>query len=337
MPVVIPSPAGVLVAGQPPRLARGRPAGPVDGDFFLMGRTRHTETAFLHLPGIGPVRAAGLRRTGLGWRELVRAPAPPVPEVPTGIWAEVRRRLTHDIAAFDRGDVRALSRTLHAQDRWRLLADFRDRLTFFDIETTGLSWDGEVTVAGCRHRGELRTYVRGRDLEEFLDILSDDVTLLVSFNGSSFDVPWVERLFHLPELPCAHVDLRWICHHAGLSGGLKRIERALGVRRPPDLVGVDGSEAVRLWERWVSGGDAAALERLIRYCAADVLGLVAVTGAVLERLGVGGRRCRYAALVPELESLDTSAPRSGTISEAPDRTAARTLLRSRLLRQRWSR
>ncbi|NOY79883.1 MAG: ribonuclease H-like domain-containing protein [Kiritimatiellaeota bacterium] len=300
-----------------------------------MNRTRYTEIAFLHLPGIGPVRAACLRRTGLGWRELVRIPTPPIPEIPAGTWSGVRRRLAHDIAALDRGDVRALSRALHTEERWRLLADFCDSLTFFDIETTGLSWDGEVTVAGCRHRGELRTFVRGRDLDEFLDVLAGDVTLLVSFNGSSFDVPWVERLFHLPELPCAHVDLRWICHHAGLSGGLKTIERVLGVQRPPDLVGVDGSEAVWLWQRWISVGDAAALERLIRYCAADVLGLVAVTGAVLERLGVRGRRRSYGALLSELEALDMSAPlpRTGT----GDRTPARTLLRSRLQRRPWSR
>jgi len=302
-----------------------------------MDATLYTERAFLHLPGIGPVRAERLHRSGGAWSDLVQCARPPDPAIPRAIWDDARSTLVRNREFLSAGRLQALCSVLHPRDRWRLLADFSDRLAFFDIETTGLSWDGEVTVIGFRGKDGVQTFVRGRDLDSFLDVLSDDIALLVSFNGSAFDVPWLERLFHLPELPCAHLDLRWICHHLGLTGGLKRIERELGIRRPPDLTGVDGLEAVRLWERWALYGDATALARLTRYCATDVLGLAAVTEAVLERLGVKtGARHPYALLGAELDTLDPTPPGRASYESTFGRgSSAKSLLRSRLSARRF--
>ena len=64
------------------------------------------------------------------------------------------------------------------------------------------------------------------------------------------------------------------------------MENELGIIRPQDLQGVDGADAVWLWLRWQQYADQAARERLLRYCAADVLTLQMVTSSLLRTKGV---------------------------------------------------
>ena len=167
-------------------------------------------------------------------------------------------------------DIQYFVETFHSQDKWRILSQYLDRCSYFDIETTGLEYDDTITLIVCWHRGKLHTFVEHENLDDFLDLL-DDVELLVSFNGSTFDVPRVLDGFHIPELPCPHVDLRWPCYYADLPGGLKQITSHLGLERPADLQDADGSLAVELWSQWQLQKNAEARELLIRYCAADVL------------------------------------------------------------------
>jgi uncharacterized protein YprB with RNaseH-like and TPR domain len=167
-------------------------------------------------------------------------------------------------------------------DKWRIVAEFLDETSFFDIETMGLEHDSPITVIACWHRGELRTFVEHENLDDFLHLL-DDVTLLASFNGSSFDVPRVLDTFHIPDLPCPHLDLRWPCYHKGFKGSLKSITSRLGFARPVDLQDADGEMAVHLWNRWTLDQDHPARELLLRYCASDVLLLVMLAHRLAER------------------------------------------------------
>ena len=59
----------------------------------------------------------------------------------------------------------------------------------------------------------------------------------------------------------------------GYRGGLKAVERNLGLRRDPAIQGVDGFEAVQLWRRYRQG-DRAALRKLMLYNLTDVVNLV---------------------------------------------------------------
>ena len=68
------------------------------------------------------------------------------------------------------------------------------------------------------------------------------------------------------------MDLRYVLKKVGLTGGLKRIEKALGLGRD-ELEGVDGYFAVILWNEFQATGNPAALETLLAYNAADVAGL----------------------------------------------------------------
>ena len=223
--------------------------------------------ALQHCRGVGPIRLAQLRNAGLRtWHDVVTAPE----LVPVSLRNHVLEESLRSLQALQEDNIRYFIDHLSPQDKWRVLAQYLDRSSFFDIETTGLGYDDTITVIVCWHRNQLHTFVEHENLDDFLDLL-DEMDLLVSFNGSSFDVPRLLDGFHIPDLPCPHLDLRWPCHYQGLSGGLKQVTSQLGIDRPADLRDADGELAVRLWSMWLHQQDATARDQLIRYCAADVL------------------------------------------------------------------
>lgn len=235
---------------------------PVDS----VGNKLHTFLEFL--PGIGAARADALRREGCCcWTDLLNARRP-MRILDCCAWDETRVAAEAALRALESDDAAYFTKRLSSRERWRVLAHWFDRASFFDIETSGLEIDSIVTLVCCWHGDQPLRFLADENLDGFLDLL-DDVKLLVSFNGASFDVPRVLSRFHIPELPCAHVDLRWLCHHTGWRGGLKNIERKLGLRRPSDLEGLGGAEAVWLWQAWADRQDERARRTLERYCSAD--------------------------------------------------------------------
>jgi uncharacterized protein YprB with RNaseH-like and TPR domain len=74
------------------------------------------------------------------------------------------------------------------------------------------------------------------------------------------------------QLPPVHLDLRFILARLGFKGGLKRIEPRFGIRRPPEVDGMDGYEAVLLWARHCRG-DYTALPTLLTYNREDVVNM----------------------------------------------------------------
>ena len=61
------------------------------------------------------------------------------------------------------------------------------------------------------------------------------------------------------------------CWKYNLKGGLKVVERKLGIGR--NLEGIDGFVAVRLWSDYVNGNDEDALNTLLEYNKEDVVNL----------------------------------------------------------------
>ena len=70
----------------------------------------------------------------------------------------------------------------------------------------------------------------------------------------------------------AHIDLRFFLKRLGYRGGLKAIEKSLGLSRDSAIEGIDGYEAVLLWRAY-QWGDESALDRLILYNTADIIHL----------------------------------------------------------------
>jgi uncharacterized protein YprB with RNaseH-like and TPR domain len=110
------------------------------------------------------------------------------------------------------------------------------------------------------------------------------VELLVTYNGSMFDVPMLQRAFPVVDFTrYHHIDLRFPLHRLGLKGGLKGVEKQLGLGRPDEIEGVDGYTAVLLWRAHRAGSDTA-LETLLRYCLEDVVNLKPLLAEAYNRL-----------------------------------------------------
>ena len=69
-----------------------------------------------------------------------------------------------------------------------------------------------------------------------------------------------------------HFDLRFLLKELGYAGGLKKIEKELGIVRDGEVAEVDGREAVRLWKRYLRG-DENALRILLKYNEEDIVNL----------------------------------------------------------------
>ena len=230
---------------------------------------RHT---YLHVPGVGEKRERDLWLRGFtDWEAFRRGH-------PEGGWRELI--LSH----LD--DERA-ARLLPRREAWRLAKEFPGRTLFLDIETTGLSFEGDsVTCVGISDGTTTRAFVRGQDLSSFPEAL-EGVELLVTYNGSSFDIPVLKAAF--PDVDFNrfhHIDLRFPLHRLGVKGGLKGAEKQLGIARSDVIEGVDGFMAVLLW-RAHREGNATALDTLLRYCLEDVVNLKPLLALAYNRLTAG--------------------------------------------------
>ncbi len=148
---------------------------------------------------------------------------------------------------------------------------------YLDIETTGLTpRDSEITVVGIhRCNGDDTNFIQlvGKDIstQNILETL-DGVEVLYTYNGSRFDLPFIHSRLGLNLAEhFNHHDLMFDCWRCNLYGGLKAVERQLGIERR--LIEVNGYEAVRLWWRYVDYFDLDALNLLLEYNKEDVVNL----------------------------------------------------------------
>lgn len=219
---------------------------------------------FCHIPGIGPAREARLWASGLHtWEGLLD----PAAIFPFCLNSRARRILAESPARLAGSDTAWFAQHLPSGESWRLCSHFGRRAAFVDIETTGGPGPVNITTIALFDGARLKTYVQGRNLEEFCDDIRD-FPLMVTFNGRSFDAPVITRELKIP-LP-AHVDLRYLLKSVGVAGGLKACEEKMGLDRK-EMAGLDGYFAVLLWQEYETRGDEQALETLLAYNAADVL------------------------------------------------------------------
>ena len=95
--------------------------------------------------------------------------------------------------------------------------------------------------------------------------------MIVSYNGKSFDVSFIENYFNI-RLDHAHIGLRYVLYSLGFRGGLKGCEQQLGIDRG-DLREIDGFFAVLLWDEYQKTGDRKVLDTLLAYNIQDTVNL----------------------------------------------------------------
>lgn len=230
------------------------------------------EHSFCHIPRVGVGTEERYWLNGVSsWDDAMEMSADHMLGSKAG-W--IRQHIEESRAHLARRDALYFQRGLPSAQHWRMFRAFRDDAAYVDIETTGLSFgEDTITSIALYGRGEVKTYVNGRNLEEFQDDIKT-YSLLVTYNGKTFDAPFIERFFGM-KLDMAHIDLRYILKKLGFTGGLKKCEKAIGLSRD-DLEGVDGYFAVLLWNEFQNTGDEDVLETLLAYNAADVVSLEAL-------------------------------------------------------------
>jgi len=166
----------------------------------------------------------------------------------------------------------------------KLFNFFKDECVYLDIETTG--YYGDITVIGLYDGYETKMMIKGYNLNK--EVIKNELQkykMIVTFNGASFDLPVIKKYFGadvIPEVP--HLDLRFACAKIGLKGGLKKIEKKLGISRSNEVNSMSGADAVNLWNQFQTTGNKKYLKLLIKYNQEDIINLKTIANIVYDKL-----------------------------------------------------
>jgi len=227
------------------------------------------KNTFCHVPGIGPRSESYLWNRGIRcWDDVARMS--PMNSLPSRYFL-LKSRIRESIECLKRKDARYFAEALPTNQHWRLFSDFRDSAVYLDIETSGIAGAGNCITTIATYDGRsVRWYVKDRNLHKFReDIQKYD--LVVSYNGSCFDVPFIESYLKI-RMKQPQIDLRFLLKSLGYTGGLKGCEKKLGLDRD-ELDGLDGFCAVLLWNDFATRGNKKALETLLAYNVLDAVNL----------------------------------------------------------------
>lgn len=232
---------------------------------------------FRHIQGIGARTEKRLWKAGVtSWESFLDHPT--LGSLPPWLRDASRFELERSLTALEKRDAQYFLTKLPHQIHWRLYPEFSERVAYLDIETTGLgAQESMLTVIGVYDGERPQVYVQGRNLEQFVTDI-ESFTLLVTYNGKQFDLPFLRTKLGIP-LNQAHIDLRYPLAALGYKGGLKKIEQLMGLERPGLVSQLDGWCAVVLW-RYHERGEIGALETLLHYNLEDVVHLPALLAEV---------------------------------------------------------
>ncbi|MDP6294205.1 MAG: ribonuclease H-like domain-containing protein [Candidatus Woesearchaeota archaeon] len=238
------------------------------------------KNTFLFLEGIGRAKEKRLWEQGIQeWNDFLKAESIP------GVQPERKRAFDTQIQeAKDKlwsGNMDYFFDLLPLAEHWRLWEHCKDEAVFLDIETG--ERDG-ITVVGLYDGRECKTFIRGQTLDKQTLLAElNKYGVLVSFNGASFDIPVLQKYFGVT-LTHPHIDLMTVCGRVGLKGGLKAIEKELGITRREEVENVRGGDADQLWNMWQASGDKEWLDKLVMYNEEDVLNLETLAQKVIPQL-----------------------------------------------------
>lgn len=240
------------------------------------------ESTFIHIPGLGSETERSLWEQGCrSWQQL--ADGLDRYSVGQADKAIAKRTLDKSVKSLAKRDGSFFRRGLGLKDAWRAYPEFRDSCLYVDIETDGGQSGNSITTIGMYDGVEFRCLVKGKDLQDFPEIVKN-YGMIVSFYGANFDLPMLEKRFSGLRFNQIHLDLCPTLRQIGITGGLKKIEKQLGISRGEDTDGMGGLDAIRLWRRYTTLGDDQALETLIAYNREDVVNLEYLAGYAYKHL-----------------------------------------------------
>jgi uncharacterized protein len=178
------------------------------------------------------------------------------------------------------------ARIMKRREHWRLFEVFKQGAVCLDIETNGFQpgIGGYVTVVGLYDGYDARCFIRGENLSaEALNSALSGYKYLITFYGAAFDVPFLLRTVPGVRFDIPHFDLCFAARRLGINGGLKKLERIFGIDRDETVRGLDGYDAVKLWER-ARRGSSEALDLLVTYNREDTIHLMELAAILYDQM-----------------------------------------------------
>lgn len=237
---------------------------------------------FVHIPGIGKNTENQIWQNNiLNWEEFLEN------QNKISLSESKKQRINfylhQSIKAYQDQDHKFFINEIPNREHWRVYPEFKNKCCFLDIETTGLSKEyHDITIIGLYNGDQSKIFVNGKNMHEFQDEINK-YSLIITFNGRCFDLPFIQAKFPQLDLNKFHIDLRFALRELGYGGGLKRIERELNITRDNELKDIDGFEAVRLWRKY-QRGDESALQLLMKYNQADIENLKTLMDFAFDKL-----------------------------------------------------
>jgi len=228
------------------------------------------QSSFCFLPGVASATERRLWRQGLlSWADFLSSPS--IDRMSAARKALYDAQVAEAMEQYAGDDARYFGVVLPQREHWRLYEWLRPRAVYLDIETDTF---GQITVVGLYGDGRMTSFVRGESLNvRRLAEALRQYDFLVTFCGTTFDLPVLLSQYpHLP-LDQPHMDVCLVGRRLGYRGGLKAVERQFGIDRGKELEGMNGADAVRCWNRWRHARDEKAKAQLLRYNEADCVSL----------------------------------------------------------------
>jgi uncharacterized protein YprB with RNaseH-like and TPR domain len=241
------------------------------------------KNTFVHIPGIGDQTERRLWEEGIiSWDDFLDN------EDKTPFQG---RRTRQFVRSYVEESKRHLEKKNHhyfvdkvpRRELWRAYKEFKDSVAFLDIETTGLSSERhDITMIGVYDGKESKVFTRGRNLSRFPNYIRKFKSI-VTYNGARFDIPFIQSAFPDLSLHQIHIDIMYPLRRLGYRGGLKGIEKQVGIARSEETDGLSGYDAVVLWKKHLRG-DENALDTLERYNIEDIENLETLSDLAYEEL-----------------------------------------------------
>ena len=169
---------------------------------------------------------------------------------------------------------------------WKeLYLKHRHEALCLDVEAA--YWDGPISVIGMYlpKEGEIEYYsfVRGVNLTpENLKQMLAGCKLLITFNGTNYDVPEIKKQFPgiIPDsLPV--IDLYLLARRLELDTNLKVLEKTFNIFRV-DAVDNKRKISTKMWKKYEQKKDQRALNTLIEYNRQDTINLYPLAEKIME-------------------------------------------------------
>ncbi len=174
-------------------------------------------------------------------------------------------------------------------DKLRILEESTaGEICFLDLETTGLNMT-PLFLAGLMYLSDeqlildqlfARDYTEERAILCFLKEMLDSYSLLVTYNGNGFDIPFLRQRMHYHGMKlgnnCRHLDLlpvaRKVLKGRTPNHKLQTLEvYLLGRKRAGDI---PGCRIPGVYHDFVRSGDAGEIERVIHHNRLDLVTMI---------------------------------------------------------------